>query len=181
MKLKANIKTLKVRVKDKHKPVLERMAFEVNQVWNAANEITADYSYHAKIKNRRLDALHKFTTQVVRENALIVVGNVSSSSLATTKRAKSVLDAGGFMLKTQLDYKSKAMQAGFVEINEAYITQACSCCGCISNGSPRGRAGLGIREWSCPGCGAHHDRDVNAAMNILAAGHRRLAEGIPLF
>ncbi|QBQ55893.1 RNA-guided endonuclease InsQ/TnpB family protein [Nitrosococcus wardiae] len=45
MKLKANIKTLKVRVKDKHKPVLERMAFEVNQVWNAANEITADYSY----------------------------------------------------------------------------------------------------------------------------------------
>ncbi|ADE15554.1 transposase IS605 OrfB [Nitrosococcus halophilus Nc 4] len=180
MKLKANIKTLKVRVKDKHKPVLERMAFEVNQVWNAANEITADYSYHAKIKNRRLDALHKFTTQVVHENAFIVVGNVSSSSLATTKRAKSVLDAGGLMLKTQLDYKSKAMQAEFVEINEACTTQACSCCGGISNGSPRGRAGLGIREWSCPGCGVHHDRDVNAAMNILAAGHRRLAEGIPV-
>jgi IS605 OrfB family transposase len=134
---------------------------------------------HAKIKNTRLDALHKFTTQVVKENRFIVVGNVSSSGLAKTKMAKSVLDAGWFMLKTQLDYKSKAMQAEFIEVNEKYTTQACSCCGAISSSSPKGRAGLGIREWSCSECGAHHDRDVNAAMNILALGHQRLAEGIP--
>ncbi|WP_081430969.1 RNA-guided endonuclease InsQ/TnpB family protein [Nitrosococcus oceani] len=132
------------------------------------------------MKNRRLDSIHKFTTQVVRENAFIVVGNLSSSGLAKTKMAKSVLDAGWFMLKAQLDYKSKAMQAEFIDINEAYTTQACSCCGCISDSSPKGRAGLGIREWSCSECGAHHDRDVNAAMNILAAGHRRLAGGIPV-
>src|SRR5699024_7724943 len=120
-----------------------------------------------------------FTTQVVKENSFIVVGNVSSSGLAKTKMAKSVLDAGWFMLKTQLDYQSKAMQAEFVEVNEAYTTQSCSCCGAISSRSPRGSAGHGIREWSCSECGAHHDRDVNAAKNILAAGHRRLAEGIP--
>jgi len=135
---------------------------------------------HAKIKHKRLDAIHKFTTQIVKNNALIVIGNVSSSGLAKTKMAKSVLDAGWFILKTQLDYKSKAMQAEFLEVNEAYTTQSCSYCGSLSSSSPKGRAGLGIREWACSECGAHHNRDVNAAMNILAAGHRRLAEGIPL-
>jgi transposase len=92
--------------------------------------------------------------------------------------AKSVLDAGWSMLKTQLDYKSKAMQAVLIDVNEAYTTQACSCCGCISPNSPKGRTGLRIREWSCPECGALHDRDVNAAKNILALGHERLAAGI---
>jgi IS605 OrfB family transposase len=133
---------------------------------------------HAQIKNRRLNHLHQFTTRLVKENTLIVVGNVSSSKLAKTKMAKSVLDAGWQTLKTQLDYKSKAMQAVFLEVNESYTTQTCSCCGCISANSPKGRAGLGIREWSCPECGALHDRDVNAARNILALGHERLAGGI---
>jgi IS605 OrfB family transposase len=146
-----------------------------------ANKKARVQSIHAKIKNKRLDAIHKFTTRVVRENAFILVGHVSSSGLAKTKMAKSVLDAGWFMLKTQLDYKSKAMQAEFVEVNEKYTTQSCSCCGCISHSSPKGRAGLGIREWACSTCGAHHDRDVNAAMNILALGHQRLAGGIPVF
>lgn len=104
-----------------------------------ANKKARARAIHAKIKNTRLDTLHKFTTQVVKENSFIVVGNVSSSALAKTKMAKAVLDAGWFMLKTQLDYKSKAMQAKFIEVNEAYTTQACSCCGCIGNRSPRGR------------------------------------------
>ncbi|MGL4515147.1 MAG: zinc ribbon domain-containing protein, partial [Shewanella sp.] len=56
--------------------------------------------------------------------------------------------------------------------------QTCSCCGVIPASSPKGRAGLGIREWTCVECGATHDRDVNAAKNILAVGHRRLAVGI---
>ena len=133
---------------------------------------------HAKIKNRRLNHLHQFTTRLVKENALIVVGNASSSKLAKTKMAKSVLDAGWHILKTQLDYKSKAMQAVFIEVNESYTTQVCSCCGCLSSNSPKGRAGLGIREWSCPECGTTHDRDINAAKNILALGHERLAGGI---
>jgi len=135
---------------------------------------------HAQVKNRRLDHIHKFTTRLVSENSFIVVGNVSSSDLAKTNMAKSVLDAGWHLLKTHLDYKSKAMQGVFIEVNEVYSTQTCSCCGLISVNSPKGRAGLRIREWSCPDCGALHDRDVNAARNILAAGHRRLAEGIPV-
>ncbi len=133
----------------------------------------------AKIKNRRKDAIHKFSNKLVKENSLIVVGNVSASGLAKTKMAKSVLDAGWAMLKTQLEYKSIATQGVFIEVNESYTTQACSCCGCISSSSPKGRSGLGIREWTCAECGTMHDRDINAAKNILALGHKRLAVGIP--
>jgi len=135
---------------------------------------------HAKIKNRRADAIHKFSNKIVKENSLIVVGNVSASGLAKTTMAKSVLDAGWAMLKVQLDYKSKGMQGVFIEVNEAYTTQACSCCGCISSSSPKGRRDLEIREWTCAECGTTHDRDINAAKNILSLGHQRLVVGIPV-
>ncbi|WP_026220820.1 RNA-guided endonuclease InsQ/TnpB family protein [Thiofilum flexile] len=135
---------------------------------------------HAQIKNRRLEAIHQFSNKVVKANGLIVIGNVSSSGLAKTKMAKSVLDAGWFMLKTQLKYKASARSGVFLEVNEQYTTQTCSCCGCISPNSPKGRAGLGIREWSCSECGVLHDRDINAAKNILALGYERLAAGIPV-
>jgi len=64
----------------------------------------------------------------------------------------------------------------FAQVDEAFSTQTCSVCN--SRAGPKGRKGLGIRGWQCPVCEAIHDRDVNAAHNILAAGHRRLAEGI---
>ncbi len=134
---------------------------------------------HAKIKNRRKDALHKFSRKLVDRNAAIIVGNVSSRRLAKTRMAKSVMDAGWGMLKTQLQYKAIAQGVWFEEVDEAYTTQACSCCGSLSPSSPKGRAGLGIREWTCQACGTRHDRDINAARNILALGHERLAGGIP--
>lgn len=133
---------------------------------------------HAKIKNRRSDTLHKYSRKLVNENAAIFVGNVSSTKLVKTKMAKSVLDAGWYALKTMLKYKCDHAGVVFEEINEAYSTQACSCCGAIPASSPKGRTGLRIREWTCSECGAEHDRDINAARNILAAGHRRLAVGI---
>lgn len=135
---------------------------------------------HAKIKNRRKDQLHKFSTRLVEKHGAIFVGNVSSSGLAKTKMAKSVLDAGWSMFRTQLKYKAIARSVVFEEIDEAYTTQACSCCGVITDSSPKGRAGLGIREWTCASCGTLHDRDVNAARNILALGCGRLAGGSSL-
>lgn len=134
---------------------------------------------HAKIANRRKDDLHKLSRQLVNENAAIFVGNVSSSKLVKTRMAKSVLDAGWSILKTMLLYKCAHAGVVFEEINEAYTTQRCSCCGSIPDSSPKGRTGLGIREWDCMVCGTHHDRDINAASNILALGHERLAGGIP--
>ena len=130
---------------------------------------------HAKIANQRKDALHKFSTALVRENAAIFVGDVASSKLVKTKMAKSTLDAGWASLRAMLEYKSHQAGIVFEVVNESYTTQTCSCCGAIPASSPKGRAGLGIREWVCSDCGAVHDRDVNAAKNILAAGHRFLA------
>lgn len=135
---------------------------------------------HAKIRNRRKDDLHKYSRQLVNENAAIFVGNVNSLGLAKTKMAKSVLDAGWGMLKTMLEYKCAHAGVVFEEVNESYTTQTCWCCGEIPASSPKGRTGLRIREWTCSGCGTAHDRDINAAKNILAAGHGRLAVGIHL-
>lgn len=145
-----------------------------------ANKKNRVRAIHAKIKNRRKDDNHQFSTALVKRAGAIFVGNVSSSALAKNKRsAKSVLDAGWHQLKTQLEYKAIARSVWYEEIDEAYTTQTCSCCGVISNSSPKGRAGLGIREWTCCACGSTHDRDINAARNILALGHQRLAGGIP--
>jgi IS605 OrfB family transposase len=132
---------------------------------------------HAKIKNIRSDFLHKLSRQLVNDHAAIFVGNVNAKGLAQTTLAKSVLDAGWTAFRTMLKYKSQQAGVWFEEVNEAYTSQTCSCCGSRQN-SPKGRAGLGIREWTCQQCGTLHDRDVNAAKNILAAGHCRLAGGI---
>ena len=133
---------------------------------------------HAKIKNQRKDMLHQFSTALVKNNAAIFVGDVASAKLVKTKMAKSTLDAGWSSLKTMLEYKSHQAGIVFEVVNESYTTQTCSCCGVIPASSPKGRTGLGIREWTCSECGTAHDRDVNAARNILAAGHRRLEAGI---
>ena len=128
---------------------------------------------HAKIANRRKDALHKFSRALVERCGLIVVGDVSPQKLTQTTMAKSVLDAGWGQLKTMLSYKCDHAGVVFMEVGEAYTTQICSCCGALPDSRPRGIAGLGIREWTCD-CGAVHDRDVNAARNILAIGLDRL-------
>ena len=133
---------------------------------------------HLKIKRRRQDAVHQFTTACVQAYGFIFVGNISSSSQVASGRAKSALDAGWGMLRTQLRYKCPEAGSVFVEVDEAFSTQTCSCCG--SRTGPKGVAGLGIREWTCTECGTHHERDVNAARNILAVGRDRLAGGIPV-
>jgi putative transposase len=132
---------------------------------------------HAKISNRRKDFLHKHSTGIVKRSSAIFVGNVSASSMARTNHAKSVLDAGWSALRTMLRYKCASAGVWFEEVDETHSTQTCSRCN--SRTGPKGREGLGIREWTCSNCGAMHHRDVNAARNILAVGHGRLAEGIP--
>lgn len=125
---------------------------------------------HAKIKNQRKDAQHKFSTALVERCAAIFVGDVASGNLVKTQMAKSALDAGWSQLKTMLEQKCQRAGVVFEVVNETYTTQACSCCGSLSASSPKGRAGLRIRDWTCVDCGTAHDRDINAARNILAAG-----------
>lgn len=135
---------------------------------------------HAKIANSRNDFLHKVSTKLVQQYDYIAIGKVNSKGLAKTKMAKSVLDASWSTFRSMLRYKAIAHGAWFEEVNESYTTQTCSCCGSIPPSSPKGRAGLGIREWVCSDCGARHDRDTNAAINILRLGHQSPVEGILL-
>lgn len=144
-----------------------------------ANKARQVKTLHAKIANRRRDFLHKLSTRLVKENGAIFVGNVNASGLAKTSMAKSVLDAGWSSFRTMLQYKSDHAGVWFEEVNEAFSTQTCSGCGSLPDSRPKGIAGLGIREWSCSDCGAHHDRDVNAARNILRRGRATLVAGIP--
>ena len=101
-----------------------------------ANKSRLVKSIHAKIKHSRMDALHKFTTALVNTHGAIFVGDVSSHKLVKTKMAKSVLDAGWAILKTQLEYKAMARSVVFGEVKEKYTSQICSCCGEISANSP---------------------------------------------
>ena len=144
-----------------------------------ANKKARVRALHAKIANRRKDEMHKFSTAMVKNCGAIFVGDVASAKLVKTKMAKSTLDAGWSMLKTMLEYKCSHAGVVFEVVDESHTTQTCSCCGSIPASSPKGRAGLRIRAWACSECGAVHDRDVNAAKNILARGLARLAEGTP--
>lgn len=135
------------------------------------------WALHAKVKNCRQDALHKLSTALVEQYGAVFVGNVNAAKLAKTRMAKSVLDAGWSTFRTMLQYKCDDAGVWFDEVPEQYSSVTCSAC--KSRTGPSGLVGLRIREWTCHACGTVHDRDINAARNILAAGHRRLAEGNP--
>jgi transposase len=122
-----------------------------------------------KIAAQRRHSLHTLSSRLAADNRLIVAGDVNASALVRTKMAKSVLDAGWSTLRQMLSYKT-AMRRGaqFVETNERMSTQTCSGCGVV--GGPKGLKGLRVRHWECSSCGVSHDRDVNAALNILVSG-----------
>ncbi|MCZ8254437.1 MAG: transposase [Polaromonas sp.] len=123
---------------------------------------------HAKIANRRKDFLHQFSSRLVREHGCIVVGDVNAQSLAQGPHAKSVLDAGWSTLRTMLKYKSDDAAVWFVQTSERNTTRECGRCG--ERTGPSGIEGLAVRRWTCASCGTQHDRDVNAARNILKRG-----------
>lgn len=129
---------------------------------------------HAKARSQRSDFLHKLSTQLVRNHGAIFVGNLSAEPLAKTRLAKSALDAGWSKFKTMLEYKAIRHQVLFGEVNESFSSVTCSACG--SRSGPTGLEGLRIRQWVCY-CGASHDRDVNAAINIARRGLSTLEEG----
>lgn len=132
---------------------------------------------HAKIANIRKDWNHKTANAILAGAKVVVVGDVSSAKLAKTSLAKSVLDAGWYQLKSMLAYKAKGLGIDLKEVNESWTSRTCSKCGSI--GDHHGLTGLSVREWTCASCGTTHDRDVNAAVNILRVGHHTPIKGIP--
>jgi putative transposase len=132
---------------------------------------------HAKIANCRKDWAHKTTTAIVKRATLIAVGNVSSLKMTKTPLAKSTLDAGWGQLRTCLGYKAKRLGVIYGEVNESGSSVTCSTC--LSKTGPSGLSALGVRVWCCAVCGSVHQRDHNAARNILRVGRDTLLRGIP--
>ena len=128
---------------------------------------------HEKITNSRKDYLHKISHEIISENQVIVSENLQIQNMVKDHHlAKAISDVSWYELTRQLEYKAKWNGRKYIKIDTFYASsQLCSVCG-YKNTEIKD---LSIREWSCPVCGAKHDRDINAAKNILAEGLRQIA------
>jgi transposase len=142
-----------------------------------ANKVRLVRTINAKIANARKDFLQKETTKLADRFGVIMVGNVSASWQHQVN-GKSATDASWGLFRNMLRYKAIARGAVYVDVPEAWTTQVCSSCGSKPQGRPAGIADLEVRRWVCSDCGAVHDRDVNAAINIARLGQQALAEGV---
>jgi len=121
---------------------------------------------HRKVRETRLDHAHKTALRLVREDQAVYAEDLAVSGLACTRLAKSVHDAGWSQLLRLVEEKAVHYGRTFHRIGRFVPTsQVCSECGINDGPKP-----LSVRTWTCAECGAVHDRDVNAAINILAAG-----------
>ena len=126
---------------------------------------------HEKITNTRQDFLHKLSRKLVDENQIIVAEDLCVKGLARTKLAKSIHDAGFGMLLNFLGYKLEREGGKLVQVDRFYpSTKTCSCCGFKND-----LIDLSVRDWVCPNCQTHHDRDANAAKNLRTEGLRLLS------
>ena len=122
---------------------------------------------HAAIADARTDFLHKLTTRLVRENQTIAVEDLSVKNMMKNRKlAQAIADASWAQLVRQLEYKCQWYGRELVTIDRWFpSSKRCGHCGHVVDKLP-----LDVREWECSECGTHHDRDINAAQNILAAG-----------
>ncbi|MFE7719430.1 transposase [Nocardia rhizosphaerihabitans] len=120
---------------------------------------------HARVADTRKDWAHKYSTAVIRDNQAVYVEDLCVKGLARTRLAKSIHDAGWGMFTRMLGEKAARYGRVFGKVDRFFpSTRMCSVCEAISEKKP-----LHVREWMCT-CGTVHDRDMNAANNILAAG-----------
>ena len=129
---------------------------------------------HAKISDGRLDSLHKLSRKLINENQVVCAENLAvKNMIKNPKLAKAITDASWGEFTRQLEYKANWAGRTYVEIGRFFpSSKRCSCCGFVKD-----KLLLDVRSWECPECGTTHDRDLNAARNVLAAGLAVLAFG----
>ena len=128
---------------------------------------------HARIADRRRDYQHKLSTRLVRENQTIVVESLAVKNMMQHPTlAKAIADVGWGEFVRQLDYKAQWYGRTLIKIDRfCPSSKTCSCCGHVLDSLD-----LDVRQWDCPKCDAHHDRDINAAKSVLAEGLRISAD-----
>ncbi|WP_433352738.1 RNA-guided endonuclease InsQ/TnpB family protein [Microtetraspora malaysiensis] len=130
---------------------------------------------HTKVADARADFLHKTSARLVRDHDVIVIEDLAVKNMVRNRSlAKAISDSGWGEFRRQLEYKAAKYGRHLIVIDRWYpSSKACSACGHLL-----AALSLGTRRWTCPGCGTLHDRDINAAKNILAAGRAVSACGV---
>lgn len=169
-------KTGKIHLKEVDRKIKRQTQIISKKVKNGCNWVKAKTKLnrlYQKKKNIINDFLHKTTTTIVHEFDEIYVGNVNSQlGLKNKHLARTTADQHWFEFKRQLEYKSNWYNKHFEVVDEKYTSKTCSNCGHVAESLE-----LNIRRWVCPECNINHDRDINAACNILTVGTTGLAFG----
>lgn len=166
-----NIRTIK-KYEDKLAKEQRKLSHKVkgSKNWNKQRIKVA--RIHERIHNIRIDNLHKISHKLVSENQVIVSEDLSVSNMMKNRNiAKAISDCGWYELTRQLAYKAEWNNRQYIKIDRYFASsQICNCCGYINKNTKD----LSVREWTCPQCRIVHDRDINAAINILNEGLRLL-------
>ncbi|KAA8780374.1 RNA-guided endonuclease TnpB family protein [Lactobacillus crispatus] len=147
-------------LQDKNRKALNPRSLDSFSNWQKAQRAKA--VYQAKIAFQRKDYLHKLTTHLVKQYDVIVIEDLKVKNLQKNHLAKAIANASWSMFRQMLEYKCQWYGKKLIAVDPKNTSRICSKCGYNSGEKP-----LDIREWTCPKCQAHHDRDINAAINIL--------------
>lgn len=143
---------------------LESMELSDYRNWQQAQQQKA--RYQQRIANQRKDYLHKLTTDLVKKYDVIVIEDLKTKNLQKNHHlAKAIANASWYQFRAMLEYKCQWYGKRLMVVSPNNTSRICSTCG--HNDGPKA---LEIREWTCSQCGTHHDRDINAAVNILKRG-----------
>lgn len=168
-----NIRTTK-KYEDKLAKEQRKLSHKVkgSKNWNKQRIKVA--RIHEKIRNTRINNLHKISHKLINENQVIISENLTVSNMMKNHNlAKAISDCGWYELARQLTYKADWNNRQYIKIGRFVpSSQTCSVCGHINIETKD----LSVRQWICPQCGTKHDRDINAAINILNEGLRILKE-----